>query len=481
MNEGRTTREGSQGRGSIITAGLAAALVLTSLLCALAFAESASRSPQTPSGGPPPSSPPAASPPPASAGAGHEGDASSAGDEESEEERTPETPGESITQLVAKDYMVAPNDTAEGDRYFVGSNTDIEGTIEGDFFAFSKGISIPGRVSGDVNSLANNISISGNVDDDARVLAQELMVRGKVAGDLIALAGEIDVVKGAKVGGRTLAFASNVTLDGEFRQAMNVGGGVVNFGGHAFSNVKVESDALTFTDDARIDGNLTYTAREELSSLTGERAKRLVGGHITFVPKKPAEKKSILTRLVWTVWTFIATFIIGSILILVAYRLVRTILATARVETLKSFGFGILGHILVPFVGLILVCICLGLGLATCVTSGGKLPALPLAFLPPGLLVLAAWSVFFYLAKFVVAAALGDTILRRLGRDPSPYMALFVGMVPMWILVSIPILGSFLYFIVIPVFGIGAMLVGLRAHFEKDGASSLADPARTAV
>ena len=60
-------------------------------------------------------------------------------------------------------------------------------------------------------------------------------------------------------------------------------------------------------------------------------------------------------------------------------------------------------------------------------------------------------------------------------------MALFVGMVPMWILVSIPILGSFLYFIVIPVFGIGAMLVGLRAHFVKDGASSIADLAHTAV
>jgi cytoskeletal protein CcmA (bactofilin family) len=368
--------------------------------------------------------------------------------------------------------MVEADKTARGDRYFVGNNADVEGTIEGDFFTFSKGVSLPGHVSGDLNSLGSNVTITGSVDDDARVFAGELGVRGKVAGDLIALAGEINVFKGAHVGGRTLAFAGTVTLDGEFLQAMNVVGGEVNFGGHAHGDVKVESDALSFSDDARIDGNLTYTARQENESLSGERARHLVGGKITFVPKKPSEKKaSGITSIIWKIWTFIATFLIGCFLIFIARRLTRTILVTARLETLKSFGFGILGHILVPFVGLILVCVCLGLGLITLVTSAGRLPALPLAFLPPGMLVLAIWAVLFYLAKFVVSAALGDAILRRMGRrDASPYMALFVGMIPVWILLSIPILGSFLYFIVVPVFGIGAILVGLREHFVKDAA-----------
>jgi hypothetical protein len=151
----------------------------------------------------------------------------------------------------------------------------------------------------------------------------------------------------------------------------------------------------------------------------------------------------------------------------VGRRLVESILATARTESLKSFGFGILGHILVPFLAIILVGTCLGLGLLTLATSGGRLPALPFAFLPPGILVLAIWAVLFYLAKFVVSATLGDTILRRLGRDPSPYAALFVGMIPVWILLAIPILGIVLYFILIPVFGIGAILVGVREYFVK--------------
>ena len=473
MSERHTSREGSPGRGGVLTASLAAALVLTSLVCALAFAESASRT--TASKAPPPASPPPAPPPP-SAGPAGEGVASGE-DAGGHEETAPENSAEPETQLVAKDFMVASDETVEGDRYFVGNNTDVEGTIDGDFFTFSKGVSVPGHVTGDVNSFGSNVSISGAVDDDARLFAGEILVRGKVGGDLIAFSGEIDVAKGAKVGGRTLAFAGTLTLDGEFKQAMNIGGGEVNFGGHALRDVKVESDALTFTDDARIDGNLTYTAREEISSLSGERAKRLVGGKITFVPKKTEEKKSsALSSLVWTVWTFVATFLIGCLLILIAHRLVRTILVTARAETLKSFGFGILGHILVPFVGLILVCVCLGLGLVTCITSAGKIPALPFAFLPPGLLVLALWAVLFYLAKFVVSAALGDTILRRLGRDPSPYAALFVGMIPLWILLSIPVLGSVLYFIVVPVLGIGAILVGLRAHFVKESAPEVQRP-----
>ena len=182
---------------------------------------------------------------------------------------------------------------------------NISGTIEGDFFTFAKGVSIPGRVAGDVNSFGSNVTISGDVAGDARVFTGELLVRGQITGDLISLAGEIDVVKGAKVGGRTVAFAGTVTLDGDFMQPMNIVGGEVNCGGHATGDVKVASDALSFGDGARIDGDLTYTARQENESLTGDRAAQLVGGKITYVPKKPSEKKSAgIVGIIWKVWTF---------------------------------------------------------------------------------------------------------------------------------------------------------------------------------
>jgi hypothetical protein len=46
-------------------------------------------------------------------------------------------------------------------------------------------------------------------------------------------------------------------------------------------------------------------------------------------------------------------------------------------------------------------------------------------------------------------------------------------MIPLWILLSVPILGPVLYVIVVPIFGIGAILVGLRAHFVKDAPTSV--------
>ena len=142
------------------------------------------------------------------------------------------------------------------------------------------------------------------------------------------------------------------------------------------------------------------------------------------------------------------------IIIALARRPVESILTAARKEALKSLGFGVLGHILPPFAGLLLICLCITL--------------------PAGMIVMGAWMVLFYLAKLVVAAALADALLRRLGSTPSPYLALFLGMIPVWILCEIPVAGPLLYWFLVPMFGIGAILIGLKAWFRGNGGGSSA-------
>ena len=117
MTERLTPREGSQGRGAIIIASLAAALVLTFLVCVLAFAVSAARAAAATAqeAADPPPQPPTAAPPESSPG---DVDEDEDGEDDSEEgaAESPDASGERITQLVAKDYMVRKDSTAEGDR-----------------------------------------------------------------------------------------------------------------------------------------------------------------------------------------------------------------------------------------------------------------------------------------------------------------------------------------------------------------------------
>ena len=49
-------------------------------------------------------------------------------------------------------------------------------------------------------------------------------------------------------------------------------------------------------------------------------------------------------------------------------------------------------------------------------------------------------------------------------------------MIPVWFLFSIPVLGSLLYWFVVPIIGIGAILVGLRAWSREKKAQTPAPP-----
>ena len=176
------------------------------------------------------------------------------------------------------------------------------------------------------------------------------------------------------------------------------------FGGTAAQDVDIEADVLKLEPGAHIAGNLTYKAREELESLReGGESRKLVAGTVTYLPKASRAKQSgshSAFHWLWKFWAFLAAFVLGCLIIAVARRPVAVILETTRKETLKSVGFGLIGHIFAPFAGLILIVLCLTF--------------------PVGILVLLAWGVLFYLSKLVVAAALADAVLRKLGRTPSP-------------------------------------------------------------
>ena len=130
-------------------------------------------------------------------------------------------------------------------------------------------------------------------------------------------------------------------------------------------------------------------------------------------------------------------------------------------ETLKTLGYGVLGHVLAPLTGVILICLCLTL--------------------PIGVLLLLAWAVLFYLAKLVVSLALADGVLTKVGYKASPFLALLLGMIPVWILFQIPILGFILSWFVVPVVGIGGLLAGVQTYIARRKTASSPDEALQAT
>lgn len=348
-------------------------------------------------------------------------------------------------------FIIPAGETEHGDRYFIGKAAQIIGILEGDFHAIAESIKVTGSVTEDLNALAQDIDMNGEVEDDARVLGRDVQVTGRIGGDLLALGGQVDVLPGAVIGGRTVALGQEITLSGRFTRDVRAAGGEIVFGGQAEGSVDVESDVLRFQPGAHIKGDLTYKARQKLEALDGDEARKIVEGEILYVPHQIDTNRSSRGKgfWLWQCWTFLSAFIVGCLFIAVGRGAIRPIVEAPQKEPLWSFGFGLLGHVFAPFAGVILLVLCLTI--------------------PLGLLVLTAWGALFYLAKLVVSASLGDAILRALGRKPSLYVALLFGMIPVWILFKVPVLGSLLYFFVVPILGIGAILIGLRTCARSAG------------
>lgn len=403
----------------------------------------------------------AGSPEPAVSPSGANADDSSAGDDDSDAGDDDSSTGDDRQSIADssstctrfehwKSFTIPAGKVQKGDRYMVEREGHVDGTLDGDLLACGQSMNVKGSVTGDVNFAGNKLNISGEVGDDLRFAVGEGEVSGKVAGDLLGFGGNLSIEPGAVIGGRTILGGGRASLSGEYKGPVEAGAGDIMFNGIADGNVRLKADAIEFGPEAHIKGNLSYTAREEMDSLlnSARSGHKIVEGTVTFVPKSPEERKSkgFFSGMAFSAWSFLAAFVLGCVLIAIARGTVAAITDTAQGETLKSLGFGVLGHVFAPFAGIILLVLCITL--------------------PVGAMVLVVWAMLFYLAKLVVSLALADGLFKRMGLRVSPFLSLFLGMIPVWILFRVPVLGSLLYWFVVPIFGIGATLIGIRARMK---------------
>jgi hypothetical protein len=105
--------------------------------------------------------------------------------------------------------------------------------------------------------------------------------------------------------------------------------------------------------------------------------------------------------------------------------------------------------------------------------------------IPAGIMLLFAYTVFFYIAKLYVAIAIGRLGIRAFRKDVDPKQgwSLLFGLIILTLLFMIPVLGWLIYFAVI-FWGIGGIVLGIRAcrwgaHPMEKGVSDTVPPPTT--
>ncbi len=348
-------------------------------------------------------------------------------------------------------FQVLPEDVYPYDLYLWTQTMSVEGTLEGDAYVGCQSMSIDGVVTGDVGFLGNTLTVDGEIGDDLRGAGETFRIDGTVRGDVLVAGANLIITESGVIEGSLLVGAGTVTNHGHVMGSARIGAGTVNMTGRIDGNAEIFTDGgLTLSDDARIGGDLVYQgpARQEFGPEN-------VAGSVTYMePKEDVSTSFDFSpgfMLALHIFEFIMAIIAGLVIIALTKRHARKTANVIRTRPLKSLGIGFVAYL------------CLFILTPICILS--------IIMFPLGIVFGAVLLIAVIVAKFYVAIWLGNWILRRGDRimTTSPIPTMLLGLVPIYIVTAIPVLGT-LIGIVIIFFGLGALLqrkeVGLDKAFE---------------
>ena len=332
---------------------------------------------------------------------------------------------------------VPGGEVREGDLYAASESIRLDGRLAGDLVAAAQRVRVDGRVDGDLFAAARTVDLRGAVGDSTRVGGEQVTVNAAIDGDLIAGANRLRILDGAVITGGLAAAASSVELDGVVDENLYAAAGEIIVRGTIRGDANVIADRLDLEPGARIEGDLDYRTRIPLSAEAAAR----VGGEVRY--EEPVDDEDGGGALFWS-WRTGAAMFAGLLAVALFRRLMGQLVSTVAGE---------------PTLGALL-----GFGAFLIVPVGAAVVMVTLVGLPVGLIAVLLFGAAVYVAKLPVAVWAGAHLLTRLGRtEPSPYAAMAVGVLALYLLFAIPWLGG-LFWLVATCLGLGAMVLLGRRH-----------------
>ncbi|MCR4401041.1 MAG: polymer-forming cytoskeletal protein, partial [Syntrophomonadaceae bacterium] len=285
-----------------------------------------------------------------------------------------------------------------GPTFLAGGSVDMRGTIDGDLFIAGSNLSVDGTVRGDVFAVGQNVRISGPVYGDIRVAAQTIAVAGPVSGSVAVAGQSFELTPAGTVGRDVLVGVAEARLGGKVARMVMGSAGSCLLSGSVAGDVKMyDVQDLSVADGAFIGGQLTYRSPQKAQVAPGAT----IRGQETWTP---VTRPSPQPQPPAAAWRFdlpgLAFSLLGALVVYAAYRLLRPrgwqVLGEGiRRDFGPSLGWGLLLLVSVPLLVVLLMVTVIGLPLALVLGLG--------------------YVLSLYLAKIVVAQAMGDALRERTG------------------------------------------------------------------
>jgi len=333
-----------------------------------------------------------------------------------------------------------------GSDYFgAGAMLNLTDTVEGDAFLLGGQVSIASEVKGDLVAVGGELSIGGNVGDDLYAAGGDVKIDAIVTGNARAAGGDIALGPATIVAGAVSLTGARVTFEGMSHEYLQASGASVKIDGMVHGDAEVRSRELVIGPNTRIGGRLVYHG--PIAPVVPEGA--VIAGGVEFHEANASrylddsgdqwhDRAHGVGSFLW----FVGVFVAGTLFLVLLPGYSTRAAETIGREPLKVLGLGLAILVCVPFVAIVLLITIIGIPLALLV--------IPLYLL----LIFLGWvTVALFIAQRGLAAARAGrpvTLGRRL-------LALFLGLVALWLLQKIPIVGGLIVFIALMA-GVGGLV-----------------------
>jgi len=367
---------------------------------------------------------------------------------------------------------IKSDEVIDDDLMAMGNKIIIDGVVKGDVMAVGQSLVVNGTVEGDVMAAVQAVTVNGEVTDDLRAGAMTILINGTVGDDVLVGGFSFESGPESSIGGDLFMGGFQALVDGELAGDINAGLGGLKISGLVGGNVDVDVDAagsgpspvdfmggipnvppmprvplgLTVDDDASIAGNVIY--RSPAEARVDQTA---IAGNVNFV-KREVETSGQpgfgFGSWLWDqIQRLLRLLLVGALAIWLVPLYISEAGQKLQEKLWPSLGWGAL----TPIIFFVML---LGLGLVSILVG---FPVLVF-----GTFFFSYLLALFYLGAIVVGQWLGRLILQRTSPNQAEnlWWSVMVGLVGVWLLTMIPILGTIVGFF-IALFGVGGLwLVG---------------------
>ncbi len=326
----------------------------------------------------------------------------------------------------------------------------IDGDITGDLIAVGEKVTIRSKIGGNVIAFAEELEFETAIQGTVFAAGESITINETgITGNLFIAGEKIRNDSPFLVGGNILLAAKDAELGADIGRELWGAASSLVFSGKIAGDLRYYGAELELTDKAHVGGDLQAMVANDSSLQIDDSAVILGERRVEAIPEE-AHSHSTSDYYFGRLMKLLAAFLFG----LVMYWLfpsLRFASALGGRELLGTSAWGAVTLITTPLLAILLMITLIGL--------------------PIGLAGLLLWIIAMYAAPIVAGAYVGDAILAN-AEQHRPILALFLGLLILFVLASIPFVGSATRLIALIV-GLGIIVRWVRdAWYARDYAEA---------